>query len=108
MAKIKEPVNPFYILLAVVGVAFFVTAFAYGAMTYRALQPAGARQIGNHELWNFLDLHGVQLLGVELGLLAGATYGAMWLDGYRLRQKPRESVSSTDDPTEAGPGGKIR
>ncbi len=107
VAKIKEPVNAFYVLLVIVGVAFFVTAFAYGAMSYLAIQPARAREIGSHALWSFLDRQGVQLLGVELGLLAGATYGAMWLDGYRLRQKPRELASSTDEGTEAEPGRKI-
>jgi hypothetical protein len=108
VAKIKQPFNPFYILVVAVGVVFFVTAFAYGAMTYLAIQPAGAGKVGSHELWNFLDRHGVRLLGAELGLLAGATYGAMWLDAYRLRQNPPESVATTDDPTEAGSGRKIR
>jgi hypothetical protein len=107
VAKFKEPVNPFYILLVIMGVVFFVTAFAYGAMTYLAMQPGDAGKIGSHELWDFLDRHGVRLLGVELGLLAGATYGAMWLDGYRLRQNQPELAAPADDPTEAGSRPKI-
>ena len=108
VAKIKDPVNPFYVLLVIVGVVFFVTAFAYSAMTYLAIQPERARDIGNHELWSFLDHHGVQLLGAELALLAGSTYGAMWLDGYRLRRKSRDSAESENGPNDAEIGRKIR
>jgi hypothetical protein len=108
VAKIKQPLNLFYVLVVAVGVVFFVTAFAYGAMTYLAIQPAGGGKVGNHELLSFLDRHGVQLLGLELGLLGGASYGAMWLDAYRLRQNPPRSTATTDDPSEAGSGRKIR
>jgi hypothetical protein len=107
VAKTKESINPFYVALVVVGVVFFVTAFAYGAMTYLAIQPAAAREVGRHELWNFMDVHGIELMGLELGVLAAATFGAMWLDGYRLRQKKAESAHRPGDATEAESGREI-
>ena len=98
MAKVKEPVNPFYVLLVIAGIVFFVTAFAYGAMTYVAMQPAGAGQdITKHQLWSFLNDHGMQLMGIELGVLAAATFLAMWLDGFRTRQKADESALDLAD-----------
>ena len=43
MAKAREPVNPFYVLLVLLGIVFLVTACAYGVMAYRALSPEVAR-----------------------------------------------------------------
>jgi hypothetical protein len=109
MAKLKEPLNPFYVLLVLVGVVFFVTAFAYGAMTYLAIQPgAPGREAEKHELWGFLDRHGMQLMGAELAVLAGATFGAMWLDGYRMRRDSQESKALSGQAGGAEPGREIR
>jgi hypothetical protein len=87
VAKAKEPANPFYVLVIVLGVVFLVTACGYGTMTYRAIAPApreGAPHDGaDHPLMAFLDHYGMELLGGELLLLAGATVGAMGLDRYR-------------------------
>jgi hypothetical protein len=96
VAKPKEPVNPFYVLLVVVGVVFLVTACAYGVMAYRAIAPRAGAEVGQHPMTHFLDRHGITLLAWELGLLAAATFAAMWLDRYRLlRQRPPTS-SQTD------------
>ncbi len=70
MAKAREPVNPFYVLLVLLGIVFLVTACAYGVMAYRAISPALARQNDGHPLTEFLDKHGMLLLAVELALLA--------------------------------------
>ena len=87
MAKTREAVNPFYILLVVVGVVFSITAFAYCVMAYRAIAPAAAGHAGGgagpHALTTFLDKHGITILTWELGLLAAFTFGAMWLDRFR-------------------------
>ena len=91
MAKAKEPFNPFYVLVAIVGVTFLITAFAYGTMAWRATQPvrqaarehpAGREQ---HPLLVFLDRHGIELMTWELIALGGATAAAMGLDQRRSR-----------------------
>lgn len=75
--------NPFYLLLVVVGVLFFVTAFAYGLMTLAATRGKMPEESG---LFAFLDRHGAVLLSGELGVLALATAGAMRLDARRQRR----------------------
>ena len=54
MARQKEPINPFYILLVALGVVFLITACAYGVMAYRAIAPARAN-VQPHPLTAFLD-----------------------------------------------------
>ena len=107
MVKIKEPINPFYLLLVVLGIVFFITACAYGTMAYRAISPDKAEP-SSHELMAFLDRNGMQLMGLELALLAACTFGAMWLDQFRARRQKPASPSPFDAKNEAEPGGKIR
>ncbi len=96
MGKTKEPINPFYLLVVALGVVFVVTTFAYGTMAYRAVAQTGEE----HGLMRWLDQYGVEILGVELGLLAGSSFGAMWLDGVRSRR--REDHSFTEPPGVSG------
>jgi len=107
VAKEKEPINPFYILLVVLGIVFFITACAYGTMAYRAISPDKAEQ-SSHELMAFLDRHGMQLMGLELALLAGATFGAMWLDQFRARDLKPAAPDPFGLKNDAEPDGKIR
>jgi hypothetical protein len=108
MPKMRSRTNPFYVLLVIFGIAFSLTACAYGVMAFRAVRvaefaslqepsttdgrrsspsdptsdrPATETPAGK-SLLAFLDLHGAQLLGVELVLLAAATFGAIGTDGY--------------------------
>lgn len=96
MPKQREPFNPFYALLVVLGVVFLVTACAYYVMAFRALRPApgGVGQgPASHPLTDLLDRQGIAILGWELGLLAAATFAAMGLDRFRsLRQQRREAL----------------
>ena len=109
MAKSKEPVNPFYVLLVLLGVVFVVTTCAYGTMAWRATQPvasyearstsdtaleATAATSDNQPLMVLLDKHGIELLGGELLLLALASFGAMGLDSLRTRQAERQSAAN--------------
>jgi hypothetical protein len=91
MAKARESVNPFYVLLVFVGIVFLVTACAYGVMAYRAISPQVARQEKPHPLTAFLDEHGVELMGGELAFLAAASFAAMGLDRWRDLRRPKES-----------------
>jgi hypothetical protein len=86
VAKTKQPFNPFYALVVLTGAAFAVTTFAYGTMAYRASDPAVAVADQGPGLMSLVDRYGVQTMGVELGLLGAATFGAMWLDRLRLRK----------------------
>jgi hypothetical protein len=97
VAKAKEPVNPFYLLLVVLGIVFLITACAYTVTAYRAISPAAGRDVGSHELTAFLDHYGLRMLTGELVLLAAATFGAMWLDRFRARQNRGESPEDDGD-----------
>jgi hypothetical protein len=94
MAKAKAGVNPFYVLLVLVGVVFFVTAFAYGVMAFRAdrLGRTAAAQQKPTGLMAYLDEHGGQLLTWELLALAVATTAAIGSDSYWSRRHERRQA----------------
>jgi hypothetical protein len=106
VAKTKEPINPFYILVVVLGVVFAITSCAYGTMAYRAIAPAADRNVGQG-LMAFLDRYGVQALAVELTFLALAAFGAMGLDRMRARQNDAGVDSPAEPETDAEPSPKI-
>lgn len=84
----KKVFNPFYPLLVAAGMAFAITACAYGVMTVKMLQPAGAeevRQAGAGLLY-FLDRHGLTLLLSELGALGVLTVAAIGTDDFWARR----------------------
>jgi hypothetical protein len=79
----KRPVNPFYVLLVLAGIAFTVTACAYGVMAFRAVRTADPPT----GLPAFLDRHGGMLMVAELAVLAVATLAAIALDHRRGRMR---------------------
>jgi hypothetical protein len=83
MARAKAPINPFYAILTVVGVAFTITACAYGVLLLRATRGLTAEGSEAPGLMRLLDLHGLSILAAELGLLGLCTIGAIWLDHVR-------------------------
>jgi len=99
----KKAFNPFYPLLVIAGVAFATTACAYGVMTVKMLQPAGAaevRQAGGGLLF-FMDQHGLTLLLSELGALAVLTVAAIGTDDFwtrRAQGKQGMPSAETNDP----------
>jgi hypothetical protein len=119
--KIKEPVNPFYVLLVIVGVVFVITSCGYGLMAWRAMRPevsraatdhregetAGVAGREGHPLMRFLDRHGVEVLSGELIVLGAATFGAMWLDGLRTRRAAASQTQDDERPNVAGSNGMI-
>ena len=84
VSKLKEPINPFYVVTAVVGVAFTITACGYGLLMLRANRAAASLTSEPlHPLMNLLDQHGILILAIEVGLLAVASVAAIVLDHYR-------------------------
>jgi hypothetical protein len=91
--------NPFYVLLVAVGIAFLVTACAYGVMAYRDVAfSATDRQIASSGLIGFIDQHGMTALAIEIGLLGLFTVGAISTDSYWQRA----SSAAEEQPTAAG------
>ena len=80
--------NPFYVLLVVSGIAFAVTACAYGVMTFVELRQSGPRSIARR-CWSSWNRHGSMLLAGELAVLAVATVGAITTDRFWQRPAAR-------------------
>lgn len=80
MSPRKKIVNPFYVLVVIVGIAFTVTACAYGVMTVRGLRPELSADGSGESLMTFLDQHGFRLMLIELGALAVFSVAAMITD----------------------------
>jgi len=103
VVKAKKPVNPFYVLLVVVGVAFVITSCAYGVMAYRDVSLGGSdAAVEDRGLIGFMDRHGMMLLGVEVGLLGVLTVGAIGTDDYwrrRLAKAGESSAPTAQTPT---------
>jgi len=89
----KIPANPFYILLVLAGVVFFITACAYGTMALREFRPPAEENDEPSELLTFLNERGAMLLGIEIGVLAVATFAAMAYDQRLSRQEEREKAA---------------
>jgi hypothetical protein len=84
--------NPFYSLLLVAGIAFAVTATAYGVMAFREARPApmeisDANTKVEHPLMAWMSDHGETALLTELGFLAVFVFGAIGTDEYWQRRR---------------------
>ena len=84
--KDSKEKNPFYTLLIWAGVAFAVTATAYGVMTVSYLRAseeiteATDPAENYHPLFHFLDENGFDLMLAELGVLGVLTFAAIAYD----------------------------
>jgi hypothetical protein len=99
----RKPINPFYVLLVVVGAAFAITACAYGVTAMRALRPNRALAQApppQSSLVKLMDEHGERLLVGELLLLAVCTVGAISTDGYWSRRGNPPSKPTDPDVME--------
>lgn len=103
MAK-KKAINPFYVLLVLAGLAFFVTATAYGLMTLFAVQAGAGVQIAatEHPLFTLMRRHGDMLLLGELGILALCTFGAIATDEFWTRRAARETADENQSGEATG------
>ena len=90
--------NPFYGLLLVAGIAFALTATAYGVMAFRdretrAPMPDSEAATAEHPLMAWMSRNGEKALGVELVLLALGTVGAIATDDYWQRRHKTSQIN---------------
>ena len=113
MAK-HSGINPFYVLLVIVGTAFCVTTFAYGVMAFRAAHGNEASHSVDevHPLLKFVDRNGFSLMVVELGLLGLFTVAAIATDQFwsarRAATRPAAAGPAAPSATEAAADKEIR
>jgi hypothetical protein len=91
--------NPFYAALLAVGVAFAITACAYGVMTVRGLDPRLADEQG---LMGLMSQHGLTIMVVELVLLGVLTAAAIGTDGYWEGGRDREGEAPAEPRSDVG------
>ncbi len=99
MAQRRRLIKLFYVLLIVTGVVFAITACGFSVMTFTDVQGPGilgepsdaaAGSPSEHPLFKFLDQYGMQLLLIELALLAVATVGCIATDTWYERRQVLE------------------
>jgi hypothetical protein len=92
----KKRRNWFYVLLAPVGAAFVVTAFAYGLMAFQAVHaaPAEAAAVRSHPLFAWLRVYGDAAMLAEVAALGLLTVAAIATDGWRTGGQRREGAPS--------------
>lgn len=81
----QKAVNPFYGVLVVAGIAFAITACAYGVMTLREIRGFAAAS-GESTLMGFLRDYGGMLMTAELFVLGIATVAAIGTDDFWERR----------------------
>jgi hypothetical protein len=95
MRRSSKFANPFYALLLVAGIAFALTATAYGVMAFREARPQPMDAEANestaeHSLMAWMSDHGEAALLTELGFLAVFVFGAIGTDDYWQRRLARK------------------
>jgi hypothetical protein len=91
MPRSKKSANPFYVLLVIAGIAFALTATAYGVMAFREARPVAANTppdagVRRHPLLAWMSEHGETALIAELAVLGVFTFGAIGTDEYWQRR----------------------
>ncbi|MEX2168161.1 MAG: hypothetical protein WD851_02535 [Pirellulales bacterium] len=91
MSRPRAIHNPFYILLAIVGVVFVFTAVAYGIMAFQManLPLDGAPDHRAHPLTTWVRQYGDLAILVEIAALAVLTCAAIGTDSYWQRRAER-------------------
>lgn len=98
----RKPFNPFYVLLLLAGLAFAVTACAYGVMTVRELH--SSRVAGYDfdaetsmdvslpkDFNDVIDRYGANAMIIEILLLGFGTFGAI---AYDQRLDKQEALAT--------------
>ena len=91
-------INPFYPLLILVGIIFFISATSYGVMAIR--ETSGTETTANQTgLLEFMNQYGDRLLNIEHLLLGFLTVAAMGTDEIagRSEQKTADQIAQVQD-----------
>jgi hypothetical protein len=96
----KKPINPFYVVLVLTGIAFCLTSACYLQLMLRSqrLDAVDANLGGG--LLAFVDRHGNRLFAAELLVLGVATVGAITTDQYWIRRAIAERGAPTPNERE--------
>ena len=101
----RRHTHPLYYLVGVLGVAFTVTACAYGVMSFRSDRGGDMySRATNAGLMSLMREHGGTVLGVEIIALAVASVAAIAADGRAARRlegessQPKARESTPHDP----------
>jgi hypothetical protein len=97
----KKPFNPFYLLAMLFGIAFTITACAFGVMMLKSIRPEGLPEAGapGHGLMDLLGRHGTAIMTAELAGLAVFTLPAIYLDHLRGRREvARQKTTAESEP----------
>ncbi len=88
MKRSNKFANPFYALLLAAGIAFAITATAYGVMAFRDRDAHDTTATASleHPLMAWMSRHGEAALMTELALLAACTFAAIGTDDYWQRR----------------------
>jgi hypothetical protein len=106
VSKPAKYTNPFYVILVVAGIAFCITACAFGVMTVRGLSPDRVGEVDSvHPLVTAIDRYGVTALMIELGVLGVCTVAAIATDEFWER---RGGAVKMHDGVELTPAESIR
>ena len=101
MAKQLKVFNPFYLLLMIVGVVFAFTAFGYGVMAVKMVEPHKLTA-QDRTFVAFFDEHGTKLFLAEIVVLALFTLLAMVTDGFWTRRAElRQRRNHAGDPLQS-------
>jgi hypothetical protein len=93
--RYQKSANPFYVLLVIAGLAFAITATAYGVMAFRDARPRDNAALTasetpapetEHPLMEWMRRHGEVALLSELGALAICTFAAIGTDTFWQRR----------------------
>lgn len=104
-----KAVNPFYVVLVVVGVLFTITACSYFVLALQATQNPIETQKAIESGEGFLaimDRNGVKIMTFEIAVLALATVAAISTDGFWTRKAQTVSgqiKNDTDDNQPTSP-----
>lgn len=100
MSKRSQPANPFYVLVVLVGILFTLTACSYGVMAFRRMQASAADQ-PESGLLVLLEERGMQIMAVEVALLAVVSIAAMGSDRYWTARSKTPAAKTKPDETSA-------
>jgi hypothetical protein len=92
----RERINPFYVVLLGVGTLFVITCFGFFVMTLNQIDPAQIAASRQSSFIVLMEEHGLNLLIVELVVLAICTFAAIGTDEYWSKSAAKQEGTEAD------------